>query len=106
MTTLTIDVPPDLYERMRKEADQASQPLETLVEEWLARRFPPSTAADERARAREMLRSAGLLAEPGPEVQRLASEATMTLAEINAAFARAGGKPLSEIVIEERGPKE
>jgi hypothetical protein len=106
MTTLTLEVPPDLYERMRQEAAQAGRPIEILVEEWLVGRFPPPTAADERARAREVLRAAGLLTEPGPELQRLASEATMTLEEINAAFARAGGKPLSEVVIEQRGPKE
>lgn len=105
MTTLTLELPPDLFERVRKEAEQARKPIETLIQESLVRHFPPSAPMDERERAREVLRAAGLLTEPGPEVQRLASEASMTLEEINDAFARAGGKPLSEIVIEQRGPK-
>ena len=106
MTTLTIEVPPDLYERLHKEAQQAGQPVEALVEEWLARRFPPPAPAGERERMTEVLRAAGLLAEPTPEMLAIAAQSTATLEEVQAAFARVGGKPLSEIVIEQRGPKE
>jgi predicted transcriptional regulator len=104
MTVLTLEVPPDLYERLRQEAERAGRPVETLIEEWLSQRFPPP-AAGERARAREVLRAAGLLTELGPELKQRAAQATATPEEIQAAFARAGGKPLSEIVIEQRGPK-
>ncbi|HMO58209.1 MAG TPA: hypothetical protein PKA05_21315 [Roseiflexaceae bacterium] len=37
---------------------------------------------------------------------RTAAGATLSLEEVQAILARAGGKPLSEIVIEQRGPKE
>ena len=62
-------------------------------------------AAGERELATEALRAAGLLAEPSPEMQRLAAESTLTLDEARAILDRAGGKPLSEIILEMRGPK-
>jgi hypothetical protein len=105
MTAVTIELPPDLYERLSREAEQAERPVEALIEEWLARHFPPPAPADERARRREVLRAAGLLTELGPELKQRAARATASLEEIQATFARAGGKPLSEIVIEQRGPK-
>src|SRR5436190_3159675 len=70
MTTLTIELPPDLYERLRKEAQQAGRPVEALIEEWLARHFPPPAPGGERERAREVLRAAGLLTELGPELKQ------------------------------------
>ncbi len=66
----------------------------------------PQAPANEREQATAVLRAAGLLAEPGSELQRLAAEATLTLAEARAILDRAGGKPLSEIILEMRGPKE
>jgi len=105
MTTVTIEVPPELYERLRNEAQQAGQPVEVLIQTWLARRVPPPEPADERTRARAVLRAAGLHTELSPELKQRAAQATATTEELQAAFARAGGKPLSEIVIEQRGPK-
>ncbi len=64
------------------------------------------TPVDERERATEALRAAGLLAEPSSETQRLAAESTLTLDEARAILDRGGGKPLSEIILEMRGPKE
>ena len=61
--------------------------------------------ASERERATAALRAAGLLAEPSPELQRLAAESTLTLEEARAILDRAGGKPLSEIILEMRGSK-
>jgi len=53
-----------------------------------------------------VLREAGLLTEPDPELKRQVAQATMSLEDIQAIFARVGGKPLSEIVLDQRGPKE
>jgi len=47
----------------------------------------------------------GLLSEPTAAMHAIAAQSTATLAEIQATFARVGGQPLSEIVIEQRGPK-
>ncbi len=115
MTTLTLDLPPELYEHLQHEADRAGRAVEVLATAWLAERVQPeSSHADpllpappgERERARAVLRAAGLLTELGPELKQRAEQSTATLEEVQAAFARAGGKPLSEIVIKMRGQKD
>lgn len=50
-------------------------------------------------------REVGLLTELGPDLLKLANPA-VSLAEVQESLARAGGTPLSEIVLEQRGPKE
>ncbi len=105
MITLTLDLSPDLYERLRTQAEQVGIPIETLIVDWLAQRWPPPAPPDERTRAIAVLRDAGLLTELGPELKRLAQESTATLNEVSNALSRAGGKPLSEMVLEQRGPK-
>jgi hypothetical protein len=154
---LTIELPHDLYERLRRRSIDAGKSVQTVAEELLTERLSalennqPSTPMSERERARAalrhvgqlrepqrywseqerteavatyirehpeewaamsereraitVLRVAGLLAELTPEEKERAKHATMTLEEIHAAFARSSGKPLSEIVIEQRGPK-
>lgn len=107
MTTLTLELPPELYERLRAEADRLGKPAPVVARELLAERLPsPPAPPDERERTRAVLRAAGLLAEPSPEMRRLAAESTMTLEEVSAALDRAGGQPLSEIILEQRGPKK
>ena len=113
MTSLTLDLPTELVERLQQAAERAGQPLDALVAQLLAGQLPHSyqhpdvvpAPPGERERVRAALRAAGLRAELGPEAQRLAVESTGTLEEVEAAFARGGGKPLSEIVLEMRGPK-
>ena len=119
MTTITLDLPAELYERLSVEAERLGKPVATVAQEWLAEHLdeaPPATSAmgempspapmSDRDRTTEVLRAAGLLAEPSPEMRRLAAESTMTLEEVSAALDRAGGKPLSEVILEMRGPKE
>jgi hypothetical protein len=62
--------------------------------------------AGERERATEALRAAGLLTELSPAEKALADQSALTLEEARAILDRAGGKPLSEIILEMRGPKE
>lgn len=104
MTTLTLEISAELYQRLSAEAQRAGRPVEKLVESWLAQHLPPASVS-ERERAREVLRAAGLLAEPTPDMIARAAQATMSLDEVQAALDRAGGKPLSEVVLEMRGPK-
>lgn len=105
MTTLTLNLQPELYARLVQEAVRLGRPVETLVEEWLQRQFPSPASSDERERAIAVLRQAGFITELGPELKRQAAQATMSLEEIQSLFARVGGKPLSEIALEQRGPK-
>lgn len=104
MTTLTVDLPSDLYERLHAEATRTGRPIEHLVETYIAAGLVQPKS--ERERAIDVLRAAGLLAEPSAEMKARAAQATMTLAEVQAALDRVGGKPLSEFIIEQRGPKE
>ena len=105
MTTITLDLPTDLYDRLREEADRAGKPPAVVAREWLAERLPAPVAISDRDKAREALRAAGLLVEFPPDVIARARAVTVTLEEVSAALERAGGRPLSEIVIEQRGPK-
>ncbi len=108
MTRLTLELSPDLYDRLRAEAMRLGKPTEVVAREWLAERLAPPAPAPpgERERAIEAVRAAGLLAEPSPYMLELAAQSTATLEEVQAALARAGGKPLSELILEMRGPKE
>jgi len=105
MSQLTIDLRPDVFERLRREAARTGKPIEMLANELLAEGLPTETQ-DDRERTREVLRAAGLLTELGSELKQRAAQSTASLEEVSAALSRAGGKPLSEIVIEQRGPKE
>ena len=53
---------------------------------------------------RQALRAAGLLVELSPTL-RARIDPTVRQEDVEASLARAGGKPLSEIVLEQRGPK-
>jgi hypothetical protein len=106
MTTLTIDLAPGVYERLRAVAEQQGKPIEEIAQEWLIEKSAATPLPDERQRLRAVLRAAGKLTELSPEEKRLAAQSTLTLDEARAILDRAGGKPLSEIILEMRGPKE
>lgn len=106
MSQLVIDLPLDLYERLRELARKQGKRSQDVARELLAARLPPPIPPAERERVREVLRAAGLLAELGPEMEKRAAEATMTLEEVRTGLDSAGGVPLSELILEMRGPKE
>ncbi|MBI4748143.1 MAG: antitoxin family protein [Acidobacteria bacterium] len=81
-------------------------PLPQLREHEKVQLVIQTTTQNDRDRATEVLRQAGLLAEPGPGTKERATRSVASLAEVQQAFSRSSGKPLSEIVIEQRGPKE
>jgi hypothetical protein len=103
MTTLTIDLPPEVYAWLRAEAERQGKRPEGIARELLTERYVPPA---DRERSIAAMRAAGLLVEPSPAMIARASRATMTLEEVSAALDQAGGKPLSEIILEQRGPKE
>jgi plasmid stability protein len=105
MTTLTLDLPAEVYRRLRDGALRRGASVEALAEELLLTQLPAAPLS-EREQATATLRAAGLLAEPSAEMRKLAAESTLTLEEARAILDRAGGRPLSETVLEMRGPKE
>lgn len=104
MATLTLELSPEQYERLRAEAARLGKAEEELAHEWLSERITPLMS--ERERATEVLRAAGPLTELSPEEKKRAARSKATLEEVRAALDRAGGKPLSEVILEMRGPKE
>lgn len=114
MTMLTLELPSELYEQLRAEADRQGRPLEGVAEAWLAERLALSLSSspattqptqDAREQVCGILRARGLLIEPTPEELAWAETSDVTLEEVSAALDRSGGKPLSEIILEQRGPK-
>jgi predicted transcriptional regulator len=106
MTALSLKLPPQVYRRLHEEADRLGKPPQVVAQEWLIERLTPSPAAvsSDRERARQALRAAGPLTELGPNLRRLA-DPTVRLEDVSTALNRAGGKSLSEIILEQRGPR-
>ncbi len=105
MTTMTLDLSPDTYQRLLVEARQRGAPVEAVAEKLLAEQLA-GVHLSERDRATAVLRAAGLLTELSPEEKERAACSTLMLEEARAILDRAGGKPLSEVILEMRGPKE
>lgn len=108
MTILMLELSSDLYNRLRWEANRRGRPVENVAHDLLDERLasPQPTPLSERERVREALRAAGLLAELSPAEKERAARSTMTLEEVIAALDSTEGKPLSELILEMRGPKE
>lgn len=107
MTTLTMELPPEVYHRLHEEAERLGKTPQVVAQEWLVERLasPGLSAGSDREKAHQALQSAGLLTGLSPNLYRLANP-TVRLEDVRAALERAGGKTLSQIVLEQRGPKE
>jgi hypothetical protein len=108
MTELVLELSPELYERLEAQAKQLKKSTQVVAQEWLAERLNESLSVllDEQAQATEALRAAGLWAELSLEEKKQAAQNTATLDEVRATLDRAGGQPLSELIVAMRGPKE
>lgn len=106
MNTLNLKLPPQAYRQLREEAARLGKSPQVVAQEWIVERLtpPPTATSSDRERARQALRAAGLLTELGPNLRQLA-DPTVRLEDVRAALKRAGGKALSEVILEQRGPK-
>jgi hypothetical protein len=107
MTTLRMELPPDVYRRLLKEARHLGKSPQDVAQEWVVERLMTRSGSgnDGRQKVREALQEAGLLSELSPNLRRLADPA-VRLEDVKAALERAEGKALSEIILDQRGPKE
>ncbi len=91
-------MPEELARKVRAAAAASGRSMNGWVVHVLSAAVDPDMAGSEIERVRERLRQAGLLFESDKRVQR---PARAKVAKARAAAGR--GKPLSEIVIEDRG---
>jgi len=107
MNTIQLELSTDVYERLYVEATRMGESIQQIAQKWLMERVKglAPVAISEREQARQVLRDAGLLAELGPAMKRRAAQSTATLEEVQTALDQAGGMPLSEMILEMRGPK-
>jgi hypothetical protein len=108
METLTVELPIEVYQRLRKRATEKGMKIEAVAAEaiktWLLLPSEVQSQRIKRERVREKLQKAGLIRPLGDELRRMIIS-DVKHEEVEAAFVRAGGKPLSQIIIEQRGPK-
>lgn len=105
MTILLLEIPSELYERLSREAQMMGDSVEIVAQRLLEEQLGIAPASTEKERVLGILQAAGLSAALGPGMQARALRSTDGLEEVQAAFDSTKGKPLSEIVIEMRGPK-
>ena len=108
MTTLTLEVPPNLYQWLTEEATRLGKSPQLIAQELLVERLTNMKPAveDEREKVERLLKESGLLSELGPNLRQRAETAMATLEEVRNTLDESGGKPLSEIVLEQRRSKD
>lgn len=100
MTTLTLELPKDLLSLLQERASERGQELQEEALRILQKELA-SEARSERERIVEVLQAAGLIRPLSEGLQQIA-DPTVTHEEVEAAFAESDGKPLSDIIIEQR----
>lgn len=107
MNSLVIELSLETLKRLEVEAARQSRSPEEvaarLLEEQLVK--VPSEPESEREQVRHILKEAGLLSELGDNL-RTRIDRTVRHEDVVAALGRAGGKPLSKIILEQRGSKQ
>jgi DNA repair photolyase len=103
--TVTIQIPDDVMQKLQQRANREGIEPYSLATDILRNALEPgSTPTSERAAVLQALREAGLLVELSPELRKKIIPG-VTHKEVREALARAGGQPLSEMAIQQRGPK-
>lgn len=107
MTTLILELSPKVYRRLREQADRLGKTPQSIAEEMLAEQLAsqPATSDNSREKVRAALRTVGLLSEVSPAL-RARANSTVHLADVESSLRRASGASLSDIILEQRGPRQ
>ena len=105
MTSISLDLPTETCQHLLVETEQRGVPVEAIEESLLAGQLT-DVHPSERDCATAVLRATGLLTELSLDEKERAERSTLTLEEARAMLNRAGSKPLSEVILEMRRPKE
>ncbi len=100
MSKIVIDVPPETYKRLQEQARRVGKSPEALTRELLE----ASLRTALQPTPLEILRAAGRVGGLDTSLRRRIIPG-VTLDEVRASLNNAGGPPLSEIVLGQRGPK-
>jgi hypothetical protein len=106
--TLTVEIPTKLVPLLNERARKEHKEPEALVVEILEEKLAGAQADDEATREeqwRQQMYQEGRLVKMSDEL-RARIIPGVTHEEVRQTLARAGGKSLSDIVIEQRGPKD
>lgn len=104
MADLLIELPIEVYEKLKSKAYNLGKSPQELVQELVISQLDESQTEtlSERERGRQALLTVGILTELGPELKKRASQNIISLEEAQQILRNAKGKTLSEIVIEQR----
>ena len=101
---IRLCIPPLPYRRLQAWAERVGKTPESLtreiVEQALAHYTPPSSPRT----TRQILEATGRIRDLSPTLQGMILP-NVTLEEVRAALAKAGGPTLSEIILQQRAPK-
>lgn len=103
---LTVRLPAKLHEQLKQRARSNDQSLNTVVVEALQEGIthPLEYPLSEQEKFRKVLRESGMLVELGPQwLEGLDGVPLLTHAELQEKLK--GCPPLSDIIIEDRGPR-
>ena len=103
MSAIVIDVPPETYKRLEQQARRAGKAPEAFTRE-LVESALEAWAETQPKTAREVLEALGRIRPLGETLRRKIIPG-VTLDEVRVALTQAAGPSLSEIVLEQRGPR-
>jgi hypothetical protein len=104
MATLTIELSDEILAQLQTDAKQQGKVAEVVAQELITQQLEAKQVSkmSDRDLARKLLKDGGKLSTLHPDLLKLANSA-ISIEEIRDALSR-DGKPMSEIVIEQRGP--
>lgn len=103
MSTMRIDLSPETYKRLEEQAQRVGKALEALTCELLEMALQACEEARPRT-AREALQAVGRVRPLSADL-RCKIIPGVSLDEVRMALSQAAGPSLSEIILEQRGPK-
>lgn len=104
MTVLTVELNPTLWQLLQTQAQQRQQSVEMVAAALLEAQLRPSQLpkATEQADVLRLLAESGLLTELGDGLREKISTTAVNHENVVAALGRAGGEPLSQIILNQR----
>lgn len=103
MSTITIDISSETYQKLAEEARTTGKKIEVLSRELLEGALKSRETARPKT-TREVLQAKGRVRPLGDTLRRRIIPG-VTLEEVRKALTQAGGPSLSDIILEQRGPK-